>query len=170
MGFKPDSKKKGTWLVWYSKRHPVTGAPIQLRRTGLRSKAEARKAEAQLIIEVENKIRRKVMPSWAVWVQDYRKHLIERSLTVKTVENCWLCLRAHTFPEWSARLVDSITPQEIRELIQNKRKCSKCCGKTLLTSWATAPLLTRKASSNIFVGLLGTLWRRDISNTTPPLK
>ena len=120
MGFKPDSKKKGTWLVWYSKRHPVTGAPIQLRRTGLRSKAEARKAEAQLIIEVENKIRRKVMPSWAVWVQDYRKHLIERSLTVKTVENCWLCLRAHTFPEWSARLVDSITPQEIRELIQNK--------------------------------------------------
>ena len=37
-------------------------------------------------------------------------------------------------------------------------------------SWATAPLLTRKASSNIFVGLLGTLWRRDIFNTTPPLK
>ena len=61
----PTPNKKGTWLVWYSKRHPVTGAPIQLRRTGLRSKAEARKAEAQLIIEVENKIRRKVVPSWA---------------------------------------------------------------------------------------------------------
>ena len=133
MGFKPDSKKKGTWLVWYSKRHPVTGAPIQLRRTGVKSKAEARKAEARLIVEVEDKIRRKVVPSWAQLVQDYCKHITERGLTLKTVEDRGVCLRASIFKGWSERLVDTITTQEIRELITNKvGQCSPAHQKNVL--------------------------------------
>ena len=133
MGFKPDPNKKGTWLVWYSKRHPVTGAPVQLRRTGVKSKAEARKAEARLIVEVEDKIRRKVVPSWAQLVQDYCKHITESGLTLKTVEDRGVCLRASIFKDWSERLVDTITTQEIRELITNKvGQCSPAHQKNVL--------------------------------------
>ena len=120
MGFKPDPNKKGTWMVWYSKRHPITGQPIQLRRRGIKSKAEAQKAEAQLIIEVENKVQEKVVPSWSKLVEDYRQHIIEKGFTMKTVSNSYSCLRIHTFEDWGHRLVDTITSQEIREFVRDK--------------------------------------------------
>ena len=120
MGFKHDPNKKGTWIVWYSKRHPVTGAPIQLRRSGAKTKAEAKKVEAQLIIEVEDKVRRKVVPSWSNLVDDYRQHIMEKRFTKRTTESCYLCLHAHTFEDWGDRIVDTITSQEIRNLIEDK--------------------------------------------------
>ena len=120
MGIKAEPNKKGTWMVWYSKRHPITRSPIQLRRSGVKSKAEAKKVEAQLIVEVEDKIRRKILPSWSQLVHDYRQHMIEQEYAVKTADNYFLCLRAHTFEGWADRLVDTITSQEIRELIKNR--------------------------------------------------
>ena len=120
MGFKLDPNKPDTWMVWYSKRHPVTRKPVQLRQSGLKSKAEAKKAEAQLIIAVEDKLRRKVLPSWFQLVHNYREHMVEQEYAVKTADNYFLCLRAHTFEGWSDRLVDNITSQEIRELIKNR--------------------------------------------------
>ena len=119
MGFKLDTKT-GKWMVWYSKRHPTTRKPIQLRRSGFKSKAEAKKVEAQLIVEVEDKVRRKVLPSWSNLVDDYRQHIMEKGFTKRTTENCYLCLRAHTFEDWGDRLVDTITSQEIRKLIEDK--------------------------------------------------
>ena len=120
MGFKPDPNKKGTWMVWYSKRHPITRKPIQLRRTAIKSKAEAKKVETQLIIEVEDKVRRKVLPSWFQLVHDFRQHMISKGLTLKTTENYHSCFVVHTFESWGDRLVDTITSQEIRELIADK--------------------------------------------------
>ena len=75
MGFKLNPNKPDTWMVWYSKRHPITRKPVQLRRTGIKSKAEAKKAEVQLIIEVENKVKRKVVPSWSKLIEDYRQRM-----------------------------------------------------------------------------------------------
>ena len=120
MGFKLDPNNKGTWMVWYSKRHPVTRKPVQLRRAGIKSKAEAKQAETELIIAVEDKIRRKILPSWSELAHSYCKHMVEEGLSVKATEGCFLCLQAHTFADWGNRLVDNITTQEIRELIKQK--------------------------------------------------
>ncbi len=40
-----------------------------------------------------------------------------RGLTVQTIENYLYCLRAYTFSKWGSRLVDTITTQEIRDVI-----------------------------------------------------
>lgn len=120
MGFKPDSTKPGTWVAWYSKRHPITRQPVGLRRTGFKSKQEARRAEAQLILDIEMKIRAKTLPTWKTLVINYREQMLNRGLMAKTAETYFLCLQAHTFTPWGERLVDSITTQEIRELIHEK--------------------------------------------------
>ena len=139
MGFKPDPNKKGTWMVWYSKRHPITGQPIQLRRRGIPSKAEAKKAEAQLIIEVENKVQGKVVamsvvvPPWSKLVEDYRQHIIEKGFALKTVSNIYSCLRIHTFGDWGCRSVDTLTSSEIRALVRDKEgHRSPCLQKHIL--------------------------------------
>ena len=121
MGIKANPNKKGTWMVWYTKRHPITGAPVQLRRSGLKSQAEAKRVEAQLIIQIEDKVRRKVLPTWEKLVQDYLVSLTaEQGCMAKTAYEYQSCLRVHTFEGWADRLVDTITTQEIRELISNK--------------------------------------------------
>ncbi len=120
MGIKPDTTKPGTWVAFYAKRHPITRVPVNLRRRGFKTKAEAKRAERQLVIDVEDKIRKKTLPSWSALVHEYEINMLERGLMEKTVETYSLCLRAHTFSNWSDRLVDTINGQEIRELIKNK--------------------------------------------------
>mgnify|MGYP000615823082 CR=1 FL=1 len=120
MGIKPDHKKPGTWIVWYSKRHPITRVPVQLRRKGFKSKSEARRAEAKIIIDVEDKIRKTILPSWSKLVYDFKDHMIEKGLMLKTSNTYFLCLKAHTFEDWSGRLIDTITTNEIRLLINVK--------------------------------------------------
>lgn len=106
-----------TWTVSYAKRHPITRAPVQLRRKGIKTQAEAKRIERELIASVADKIRAKIVPTWerlvAEWVEDARL----RGLTVQTIDNYLYSLRAYTFPKWGPRLVDSITTQEIRDLI-----------------------------------------------------
>lgn len=41
-------------------------------------------------------------------------------MTTKTVENYYLCLKAHTFEAWGNRCVDTITTEEIRTLIKSR--------------------------------------------------
>ena len=42
MGFKLDTKT-GKWVVWYSRRHPITGTQVSLRRAGFKSIGDAKK-------------------------------------------------------------------------------------------------------------------------------
>ena len=119
MGFKLDTKT-GKWVVWYSRRHPITGTQVSLRRAGFKSIGDAKKAEARLIVGVEDKIRRKILPSWSKLLHDYREHMVNKGCTIKTADNYFGCLRFNTFEDWSDRLVDSITTEEIREFISNK--------------------------------------------------
>ena len=107
MGFKLN-KKTGKWSAWYSKRHPITQKPIQLRRSGFKSKAEAKKVETQLIVEVEDKVRKKVLPSWFQLVHEYHKSLTEQqNCTAKTAYEYLSCLRVHTFEGWVGRRTPS---------------------------------------------------------------
>ncbi len=44
----------------------------------------------------------------------------DRGLTKKTITDVEYCLRAHTMEAWRERYIDSITTQEVRELLQGK--------------------------------------------------
>jgi len=120
MGTKSDSNAIGTWIAFYSKRHPITRQPVGLRRKGFKSLAEAKRAYAQMIVEVEDKLRKAVIPNWSYVVERYCENMRNQNLTKKTVETYWLCLKSHTFDDWGLRLIDTITTQEIRELIQKR--------------------------------------------------
>src|SRR5262249_53173920 len=65
----------------------------------------------------EDAIRRKIIPSWERLTQMWAEDAGNRGLTPKTVENYLYSLKAHTYSKWSERLVDTITTQEIREVI-----------------------------------------------------
>jgi integrase len=120
MGIKEDKEKPGTYVVFYSKRHPTTRQAAGLRRKGFKSMAEARRALNQMVVDVEDKIRRSVVFCWSALVEKYREHMLNQNLSAKTVETHWLCLKSHTFEDWGDRLIDTITTQEIRELVQRR--------------------------------------------------
>jgi integrase len=119
VSYSRDEKSK-TYIVWHSKRHPVTRKVISLRRTGITSERIARKVEDEIKLKIEEKIRAKIIPTWESAVERYVKNLSERGLTGKTIESYATCLRAHTYGDWKNRLVDTITSNEIRELIGQK--------------------------------------------------
>jgi integrase len=119
MGIKFDENKK-YWIAFYSKRHPVTRKPLSLLRKGFKSKAEALRAEKGLVIEMDQKLKKVIVPTWKVVVGQYITDLSGRDVSLKTVDTYKLCLEAHTLDLWGERLVDEITSLDIRELIRLK--------------------------------------------------
>jgi integrase len=126
MGIKSNPLLPDSFVVTYSKRHPVTRQPCSLRRTRngrgqpIKTIAEARRIERDLVIQVEETLREKSIPKWSALVEDYRNALLAQDMTVKTVENYYVCLKAHTFEAWGDRLVDKITTEEIRTLVRER--------------------------------------------------
>lgn len=119
MAIETHPTKPGLFLVRHTKRHPILRKPIDRKREA-RSLSEAKKIEKQLIIEVEEIIHRKVVPTWSKLLEDYLHACADRGLNKKTVYNDSTCLNAYTLPAWGNRLADSITTQEIRDLIQQR--------------------------------------------------
>lgn len=118
MGVKYDVERK-KWVASYYKRHPITRMPISLSRKNLASKAQALKVEKELVIQIEDKIRRSVLPTWGSHLKSFFESMKERDYALKTIHSYSTCLLAHTSC-WNDRLIDQITPQEVRELIQEK--------------------------------------------------
>lgn len=117
MGIKFDSGTS-TWMAFFSKRHPSREIPpITLRRKGIKTQAEARRIERQLIGEVEMRLHRKTIPVWKQLVDQWKEDALNRGLSGKTIENYFLNLRAYTFEKWADRTIDSISTQEIRDVI-----------------------------------------------------
>ncbi len=110
----------GTYEAFYCKRHPITRVPHSRRRTKIKTQAEARRIEKQLVIQVEELIRKKIIPTWARACDDYIKSMYDNGLSRNTIETYDTCLKAHTIEAWGSRLVDTITGQEVRELILTK--------------------------------------------------
>lgn len=120
MAIKLDLKSK-TYTVTHSKRHPLTRIPQRIARKGISSMAEAKRVEKELVIILEDKLRAKVIPTWTTLVQQFRVESVRcGKMTEKTAENYFVNLEGYTFNDWGTRLVDSITTQEIRDLIHNK--------------------------------------------------
>ena len=112
--------RPGAFIVAYSKRHPLTGVPITLRRKNIESLKEAKRVEAELILAIEGKIRARIIPTWAALVENFLIEQRSRGFLLRTIENCGLCLKAHTFEAWSSTLIDEIQPQDIRQLVQRR--------------------------------------------------
>jgi len=131
MGIKFDENKK-YWIAFYSKRHPVTRKPLSILRKGFKSKAEALRAEKELVLEMDQKLKKVTVPNWKVVVQKYIESLANSDVSKKTVETYKLCLEAHTFQVWGDRPIDEVTGLEIRELINGKSDRSPSHQKNIL--------------------------------------
>jgi len=117
MGIKKTNQN--TYDVSYSKRHPITRKPIGLKRIGIKSKQEAKRVYNELVVKVEDGLRKSVTPTWYEMIDKYLMSSRERGLMNKTLYASDKTLKAHT-NEWSERLIDSITTQEIRDLLHVK--------------------------------------------------
>lgn len=118
MGYKFNEKTK-FWEAFYSKRHPITRVPVSARRNQCKTEAEARRTEKALIIQVENKLHKSVVPTWGDLYVACFESFRDRGITEKTIDSYSLCIEAHT-GEWVNRTVDQITTQEVRQLIHAK--------------------------------------------------
>jgi integrase len=120
MAIKNDSKNPGTLIVSYGKRHPITRQPISLTRKGFKTRADANRAYKSMVIAVEDRIRKAIVPTWAKMVSENAEAGLNRGLMKSTVHGYQSCMEAHTLGAWGNRLIDSITTQEIRLLLQEK--------------------------------------------------
>lgn len=116
MGIRQDQTTE-LWIASFSKRHPVTRMPVSLRRKNLKSKAEAVKVERELILDVEQRLRKTAIPSWSDAVTSFLRECHNRGITPNTIDDYSTGLKAHT-SEWNDRCIDSISSLEIRELIR----------------------------------------------------
>jgi len=96
---------------YISKRHPTSRQPKNLKRIGLKSEAEARRVERELVIQLEESFKESIMTTWPRLAGQFMESKRLSDWSEKTFENCKLCLEAHTFEKWKARRIDEITPQ-----------------------------------------------------------
>lgn len=120
MGIKLDPESK-TYIVQYSKRHPVTRKPKTLRRKGIKTRAEANRVYAKLITQIHESFKKSIVPSWSYLVDEFIDDFGQRDISKKTVETYEYCLKGHTLKPWGDRFVDTILPTEVRSLIESKQ-------------------------------------------------
>jgi integrase len=119
MGYK-FVKEENAWTAWHSERHPITRIPKMLRRKGLKSEAEAKRVERNLVVEVRVYFSETSVPTWPKLVAEYTEAKLIGDWTEKTFQNCKICLEAHTFENWKSRRIDMVTPKEVRDLITER--------------------------------------------------
>lgn len=119
MAIKLDSTTN-TYFVNYAKRHPITRMPINLKRKGIKSKAEAKRIHEELIVLVNEKIKRRITPTWTALVDQYFANLTHSGLVNSTIYNREKVVRHHTLPAWQDKLVDEIKTEEIHRLLQER--------------------------------------------------
>lgn len=121
MGIKKQAD--GSYIVCHSERHPITRVPKSLRRTRtdsgqpIKTEAEARRIERELIARVKDSLKESVSPPWRIMVKRFLDSCERRGLMPKTIENYRLGLEAHTMDLWGHRRVDTIQTEEIRKLV-----------------------------------------------------
>lgn len=132
MGIKFDENKK-YWIVSCSMRHPTTRKPRSLIRRGIKTRAEARRVEKELIVDLHEKLKETLVPKWKTLLDFYIDSLHERQLSLKTIDNYKLSLRAYTLNRWGDRTIDKVSSGEIRELMDEliKRKSPSHCKNIL---------------------------------------
>lgn len=135
-----NKNKDGTYYVSFSKRHPVTRVPKSLtrykneKREPITSMAEAKRIYNLLVAQVHDGLKRTICPTWKKACEDVIAHKVSvTEWNLKTASTYQVCLQAYTYEKWGDRLVDSFTPQEIRNLILEEMKdCAVSHQKNLL--------------------------------------
>jgi integrase len=108
-----------TYSVAFSKRHPITGVPIQLKRKGIKTRVEAKRVYDELVVKVSDKIKRRIIPTWETHLNAYFDNLKVSDLTNTTVYNREKMLKHHTLELWKNKLVDEITTADIHSVLNN---------------------------------------------------
>ncbi|MEK2643890.1 tyrosine-type recombinase/integrase [Bdellovibrio sp. BCCA] len=116
MGIKKDPKTD-LYIVSYAKRHPITRKPVGLKRINVKTLAEAKRIQAELIVSVNDKIKEKVMPTWGTFLTQYFESMKLSGLMNSTIYNREKVLRCHTLPTWGEKYIDEITTEEIHKLL-----------------------------------------------------
>lgn len=118
MGIKLLNKETNVWLVRAAKRHPKTKEPIGLTRKFTGTQNQARRFEIELNKELERKIADLMKVTWTDMVQKTLSNMRYKSAcTEKTVSNYRYYLEAYSIPTWGSRAIDSISTEEIGNLI-----------------------------------------------------
>lgn len=120
MGIKLENN--GTYSVSYSKRHPISRRPVGTKRIGIKSKAEANRVHANLIVQINEKIKDAIVPRWEQFLDNYLQSLEGADLTNSTIYGRTKNLRHHTLPAWSGKHIDQITSEDIRKLLNERLK------------------------------------------------
>lgn len=110
----------GTYRVSVHKRHPITRKPYTLKRIRIKTRTQAERIHRDLIIQLEDRIRKKQIPTWGAFLGEFEQSLADRGLKNATVYNSMTVLRAHTLDKWSHRLVDEIATEHIWEALRDK--------------------------------------------------
>jgi len=106
------NEKTGMYDVSYYKRHPLTRLPVRAARIGVKTKAEANRIYAQLVLQVDRKIHEQIVPNWRSVTASFLETCRNRGLTENTI---------HDYSkDWGDRSIDQISTQEVRDLIRIK--------------------------------------------------
>lgn len=120
MGIKFNENTK-TYTASFHKRHPITRQPVSRSRTGIKSKREAERVLAELAVQVEDHLRKQVVPMWPTFLDQYIQKIDrENDLTKGTVYKRDKVLKKHTLYDWANKRVDQISGQDIRDLLDRR--------------------------------------------------
>jgi integrase len=89
-------------------------------RRNVKTMAEAKKVYGQLIISVNERIRRKIIPDWKTFLEKYLAHIKDSDLTNTTVYSREKVLKHHTLELWENKLVDQISTADIHSLLRER--------------------------------------------------
>jgi integrase len=116
MGIKKENN--GTYTVSVCKRHPISRAPLSRRRTSIKTEREARHVYDNLLVEINDKFKRIIIPTWSSFLEQYICKIDrENELTKGTVYKRDKVLKKHTTEAWGDKCLDEITSQNIRDLL-----------------------------------------------------
>jgi integrase len=118
-------ESNGTFTVLRSMRHPITKQPITYVRKGIKSKAEAKRVDAELIVKIHEKIKETRAPKWPQlqkqYIDNLHKQIVigsDEQVTRGTIYKREKTLTKHTSPAWDHKPVDQITGNDIRNLLE----------------------------------------------------
>lgn len=119
MGIKKDPNT-GLFLVSFAKRHPLTRQPVGLKRINIKTQAEAKRIHAELIVQVNDKIKEKIMPTWARFLDQYFESIKLSGLTNSTIYNREKVLKYHTLESWGDKYINEISTEEIHRVLNQR--------------------------------------------------
>ena len=119
MGYKYNDKK-GCWEAWHSLKDSKSGKFFGTRRTNIKSQIAAKKIEREIILQLHDTKNEDTLPTWEAQIEAYLKHCERNGQAKKSIYNADKCLKAATLPLWKGLLIDTITTEAIRDLIQVK--------------------------------------------------